>query len=140
MNYIKHSLSVLTFLFISSVAMAEVAVIVHPSNSDAISQGDISKIYLGKIKKFPGGKQALPLDKSEGEALRVQFLDKVVKKSEQQMKSYWSRLIFTGKGAPPKQYFDDAEIIEVILEDDEAVGYIDSSSVTEGLKVIFTAQ
>ncbi|MCG8537807.1 MAG: phosphate ABC transporter substrate-binding protein, partial [Pseudomonadales bacterium] len=65
---------------------------------------------------------------------------KVIDKTPSQLNAYWSRLIFTGKGAPPKQYFDDAEIIEVILEDDEAVGYIDSSSVTEGLKVIFTAQ
>ncbi len=136
MNYIKHSLSVLTFLFISSVAMAEVAVIVHPSNSDAISQGDISKIYLGKIKKFPGGKQALPLDKSEGEALRVQFLDKVVKKSEQQMKSYWSRLIFTGKGVPPKILSSDAEIVETVSRNPDAIGYVDSSSVNDSVKVI----
>ena len=61
-------------------------------------------------------------------------------KTPSQLNAYWSRLIFTGKGKPPKQYFDDAEVLETVLEEEDSVGYIDSSSIAEGVKVIFTVQ
>lgn len=124
----------------TSIASAEVVVVAN-ANSD-IGQTDdesVRKLFLGK-SSYIGGVEAVPVDQSEGNDARDEFYAKVVQKTDAQLNAYWSRLIFTAKGSPPKQYFDDAEVVEVILEDEEAVGYIDTASITEGLKVIYTPQ
>lgn len=123
---------------LSSLAIADVAVIVHPSNGDAMTKEDIQKIYLGKTKTFPGGKDATAYDQTEGSAIRVEFLGKVVDKDEAQMKAFWSRLIFTGKGVPPKIVANDAEVKAAIKGDPNGIGFVDVISVDDSVKVVAT--
>ncbi|MCG8535691.1 MAG: hypothetical protein MI808_11415, partial [Pseudomonadales bacterium] len=125
---------------LANIAFAEVAIIVHPSNAATLSEGDIAKIYLGKSKKFPGGETALALDKPAGEANRVAFIKNVVGKSETQFKSYWSRLIFTGKGVPPKIISSDAEVVNLVSRNPDMIRFVDASSVSDGVKVIMTTK
>ncbi|MCG8538030.1 MAG: phosphate ABC transporter substrate-binding protein, partial [Pseudomonadales bacterium] len=116
------AISTTGLLIASTFASAEVVVVV--SSDSAIGNPDaqsLQQLFLGK-RDYIGDASAVPIDQSEGNEARDEFYSKVIDKTPSQLNAYWSRLIFTGKGAPPKQYFDDAEIIEVILEDDEAVG------------------
>lgn len=134
---LKKSLFVLTMSCASLIANAEVAVIVNSSNANAtMSNSDISRIFLGKSSKFPDGSAASPLDQSNGSSVRQEFNDKVLGKSESQLKSYWSRLIFTGKGTPPKQLGDDAAVKAAVAADANAIGFIDSASVDGSVKVV----
>lgn len=133
-------LSTAGLMMAATFASAEVVVIVNANSSiNSASPGDIQQLFLGKRNDI-GGVSLTPVDQSEGNDVRATFYDKVVDKTPSQLNAYWSRLIFTGKGKPPKQYFDDAEVLETVLEDEEAIGYIDSASVAEGVKVIYTAQ
>ncbi|MCG8534891.1 MAG: phosphate ABC transporter substrate-binding protein [Pseudomonadales bacterium] len=143
MRFIKKSISAIGLVLattLANIAFAEVAIIVHPSNASTLSEGDIAKIYLGKSKKFPGGETALALDKPAGEANRVAFIKNVVGKSETQFKSYWSRLIFTGKGVPPKIISSDAEVVNLVSRNPDMIGFVDASSVSDGVKVIMTTK
>lgn len=134
---LKKSLFVLTMSCASLIADAEVAVIVNNSNANAtMSNSDISRIFLGKSSKFPDGSAASPLDQSNGSSVRQEFNDKVLGKSESQLKSYWSRLIFTSKGSPPKQLGDDAAVKAAVAADANAIGFIDSASVDGSVKVV----
>ena len=56
----KTFILLLSILF-SGAAFAEVAVIVHPSNANALGDSDISRIFLGKSKTFADGGQAVPI-------------------------------------------------------------------------------
>lgn len=112
-----------------------VTVIVHPSNNDALNKKNVKKIFLGKSKKFPSGGQVLPIDLSSGEA-RAQFLDNVIGKSESQLKAYWSKLIFTGKGQAPKAVNNDNEVIKLVSANPNSIGYISDSAVTDSVKVV----
>ena len=125
-------------LLVSTALWAETAVIVNPANDAPITSDDVAKLYLGKTKAFPNGKSATPLERSEGSAIRLQFLEKIVDKSESQMKAYWSRLIFTGKGVPPNAVDSDKETKEIIAKDPGAIGYIDVTSVDDTVKVVLT--
>ena len=69
---------------------------------------------------------------------RTSFYNQVANKNESQMRSYWSGLIFTGKGQPPASVADDAAMIQRVASDSNAIGYVDSASVTDEVKVIFT--
>lgn len=122
-------------LFVSSV-MAEISVIVHPDNAMAsIDEKATGKIFLGKSKKFPGGGKAQPLDQAGGSA-RIAFHAAITKKNAAKLKSYWSRMVFTGKAQPPKEVADDAETIAKVSGDAEAIGYVDSGSVNDSVKVV----
>ena len=73
------ALILLTTLLNARIALAEVAVIVNPANDSNITSDDISKLYLGKTKKFPNGKNAVALDRKEGSSERIQFLEATTK-------------------------------------------------------------
>ncbi len=121
----------------SMLSFAEVAVIISSANPNAsIAAGDITKIFLGKTKKFPDGSQAVPIDQDDGTPARDAFNDKILGKSASQLKSYWSRLIFTGKGTPPKQSGSDADVKALIANNPNMIGYIDASAVDGSVKVV----
>lgn len=126
------------FALAASFASAEVVVIVNAASPvSSASAGDIAQIYLGKRSDI-GGNTVVAVDQAEGNASRAVFYDKVVEKNPSQLNAYWSRLIFTGKGSPPRQVGSDAEVADAVADDEEAIGYVDSSAVVEGVKVIYT--
>lgn len=139
MKLFKHSCSALLISLASTVTFADTSVIVSASNPNAtLDQATVSKIFLGKAKSFPDGSQALPVDQDEGSAVREAFNNSVLGKSDSQLKSYWSRLIFTGKGTPPKPSGDDASVKSLVSNNPNIIGYIDSSAVDASVKVVHT--
>lgn len=125
-------------LLSASLATAEVVVIVNAASPiTSASADDIAQVFLGKSTEL-GGNEVVAVDQSEGNASRSVFYTKVVQKEPSQLTAYWSRLIFTGKGAPPKQVGGDADVAEAVLDDESALGYVDSTAIIEGVKVIYT--
>ncbi len=136
MNHIKTMVFSALFAICSS-SFAEVAVIVSATNNNgSIDKASIAKIFLGKSKSFPDGSPAVPIDHNDGAASRDLFNDAVLGKSASQLKSYWSRLIFTGKGKPPEQSGSDAEIKALVAGDASKIGYIDAAAVDSSVKVV----
>ena len=121
---------------LSAAPVFAVDIIVHPSNADALDQSAISKIFLGKSGKFPGGSKAVPVAQSDGAASAEEFNDKVLGKSSSQLKSYWSKLVFTGKGTPPKEVTSDQDVIDLISANPNMIGYVSSGSATGAVKVV----
>jgi ABC-type phosphate transport system substrate-binding protein len=132
----KLILLVSSMLFCTS-AFSGVVVIVHPSNAATMDKKAISKVFLGKSKKFPGGGTALPIDISKGD-VKSEFTKKVLGKSDSQIKAYWSKLLFTGKGQAPKSVDDDAAVIDLVSKNPSIIGYVSDSAVNDTVKVIAT--
>lgn len=125
-------------LLIASLAQAEVSVIVSASNGNgSLDQDAIARVFLGKTKNFPDGSQAVPVDQNNGAASREAFNSSVLGKSSSQLKAYWSRLIFTGKGTPPKESGDDAAVKNLVANNPNLIGYVDSSVVDGSVKVVY---
>lgn len=133
----KKFLLTLSLMF-SASAFSGVAVIVHPSNASTLGENEISRIFLGKMKSFPGAGPAVPINQVEGVGARGEFEAALLKKSASQIKAYWSKLVFTGKGTPPKEVGSDAEVIALIKSNPSLIGYISDSAVTGDVKVIAT--
>ena len=121
---------------LSAVAQAEVAVIVNPGNGASLSSEDVQRLFLGKLKSFPGGVEATPVNQKEGQPAREQFNQAVLNKSESQLKAYWSQLVFTGKGTPPKELENDDAIKTLVASTPGAIGYIDAAKVDGSVKVV----
>lgn len=103
------------------------SVIVHPSNAAALDEKAIKKIFLGKSKSFPGGGSAVPMSLDEGNAGAGSFNKGMLGKSASQLKSYWAKLVFTGKATPPKSVANDAEMIALISANPNMIGYIEGA-------------
>jgi hypothetical protein len=136
----KLSNKILTALALTaSVSLAHagaVAVVGASSSLVASSGADVVKVFLGK-KKDLGGVTAIPVDQEEGTPARGAFYSNVVKKSEAQLKSYWSRLIFTGKGQAPQVVGGDADVKNMVSNNPNLIGYIDEGAVDGTVKVVF---
>lgn len=133
----KKILTLVGTLAFAAHCSAGVAVIVNPANGNALDQKTISKIFFSKAKSFPDGSQAVPIALEEGVAATEHFNDAVLKRKSAQLKAYWSKLIFTGKGQPPRAVAD-AEMLELIANNPNMIGYIDEGKVTDAVKVVGT--
>ena len=130
-------IALLVFALSFSV-QAEIAVIVNPANGNAVTADELNRLFLGRSSSFADGSKAMPLNLAEGQAGRDEFDSKVLNRSSAQLKAYWSKLVFTGKGTPPKELTDDAAIKAAVAADATAIGYISSGSVDDSVKVVAT--
>lgn len=122
----------------SAVVEADVvAVVSAKSPIIALDKSQVADLFLGKTSRFPNGIQAVPIDQAEGLAVRDEFYGKVLGKTAGQMKAYWSKIIFTGRGQPPPSVSNDIEMKKHISENPAAIGYIDRSLVDNSVRVIF---
>lgn len=136
-----HLLIIMSSLFCMGQAMADVAVIAN----NAISIGSIDKdtvksIYLGKLKSWPDGSALDVVDQSPGSKARKVFLKKVVGKKELKFDSYWSRKAFSGKGTPPRNMDNDADVKAWVAKTRGSIGFIDASVVDDSVKVLMTVK
>jgi ABC-type phosphate transport system substrate-binding protein len=134
MRKIKTVLLLVTLL--SGAAVADIAVVVNPANTNTVSADDLNRLFLGRASSFADGSKATPLNMAEGKPARDEFDTKVLNRSAAQLKAYWSKLVFTGKGTPPKELADDAAVKAAVAADSSAIGYISSSSVDSSVKVV----
>jgi len=133
------SFCLVSTIAISSVSQAGIAVVVSLDNTtQTMSIEEVRRLFLKKNKNFKTGVKAEPLDQGNENEVRKIFYKKVVNKGPSQLTSYWSRMIFTGKGTPPKVVGNDENIINSVSKNVNAIGYIDSASVDKRVKVLLT--
>jgi ABC-type phosphate transport system substrate-binding protein len=124
----------LTFTAAIQQARADVVVIVSAHNTAAITAAEISRVYLGERNSLT------PLDIATPSLARREFYTKVIGKDEAQVKARWSRLVFTGKGAAPKELPSGEDIVKAVAADPNAIGYVDRSYVNITVKIVLTVK
>src|SRR4051812_32767224 len=80
-----------------------VAVVSARSPITSLSSNQVADIFLGKSSRFPDGTPAVPIDQVEESPVRDRFYAQYAGKSAAQVKAHWSKIIFTGRGQPPRQ-------------------------------------
>ena len=55
-----------------------------------------------------------------------------------QVKAPWSRIVFSGRGVPPKEVSDATAVKKAIVADSKSVGYIDKVATDSSVKVVLT--
>jgi ABC-type phosphate transport system substrate-binding protein len=131
----------MAFLVASApLAADEVPVVSAKSTVTTLSKTQIADIFLGKITRFPDGSPAVPIDQSEGTAARDEFYVLIAGKSAAQMKAYWSRIIFTGRGQPPRAVPSSSETKKLVAASSNTIGYIEPHLVDDTLRVVTVTQ
>jgi ABC-type phosphate transport system substrate-binding protein len=113
-----------------SAAYADVVVIGN-LNAAVLTKEQVADIFLGKDQSLT------PLDQPESAAIRADFYKKTTDRNLQQVKAIWSRLVFSGRGQPPKELQDAAAVKKAVAADPKAVGYINKADIDGTVKVVF---
>lgn len=123
----------------ASNTMAETVVIVAAASPVTVLSADqTGDLFLGRATAFPSGAAATPIDQAEGSAVREDFYTKIANKSGAQVKAYWAKLMFTGKGQPPREAGDSAGVKSAVAANPSAVGYVDKSVVDGSVRVVLS--
>jgi ABC-type phosphate transport system substrate-binding protein len=117
-----------------------VAVVSAKSPVTALNTSQVADIFLGKTSHFPDGSQAVPIDQVEDSPARDKFYAAYTGKSPAQVKAHWSKIIFTGRGQPPRQVSNSIEARKLVAENPNAIGYIDNSAVDNSVRVLAQAK
>jgi len=121
-------------LLLTLPAMAEVVVVANPKAAEAsMTKDQVAQFFLGKSTSMT------PIDQPESAPIRAEFYKKVTDKDASQVKSLWSKLVFTGKATMPKEVGDSAAVKKAVAADPKAIGYIEKSAVDGSVKVLYTA-
>jgi ABC-type phosphate transport system substrate-binding protein len=120
-----------------ALASADVVAVVSAKSAvKALTSSQVADIFLGRVSRFPNGLLAVPIDLRDGSPERDQFYAKITGKTPAQVKAYWSKIIFTGRGQPPKAVPTELDVKKIIAADDTAIGYIDASLLDDTVRAL----
>jgi ABC-type phosphate transport system substrate-binding protein len=118
-------------------ARADVVAVVSAKNPvAALSKSQVIDIFLGKIDRFPDGSPAIPIDQQEGSPARDEFYATFAGISAAQLRSHWAKIIFTGRGQPPRTVATLAELRKLLAANPQAIAYVERSAVDDSMKVV----
>jgi ABC-type phosphate transport system substrate-binding protein len=110
-------------------AGADIVTVVSADNPvGTLTRSEVSNIFLGKTRQFPDGRPALPIDQPEGSPKRTAFYTAISNKQAAELKAYWSKMIFTGRGQPPPIVDNDEAVKARLARQPNAIGYIDDAA------------
>jgi len=137
MKYTKIIASAILLATMAVSVNAEIAVIVSRDNQIAkMDQDNIARIFLAKSSSFPNDADAIAVDMKKGSDEHREFTESFLEKTPNQLATYWSRLIFTGRARPNKQVSSSDEMKKIIAKNANMIGYIDASDVDNSVRVI----
>jgi ABC-type phosphate transport system substrate-binding protein len=115
----------------------ECRVVINIDNEiGAMEKTRISKIFLKQITKWDDGSTIEPVDQDSGSVVREAFSKDLHGRSVSSIKSYWQRIIFSGRGSPPPELDSDAKVIQFVSSRRGAIGYVSTSARLDGVKVL----
>lgn len=123
--------------FAAGVARSEVVVVVSTESAvESLTRQQIADIYLGRLKRLESRGPVTPIDQREASPTYETFYARYLGRSAAQMKAHWSKLIFTGRGRPPRALRNGNAVADFVRKRPNAIGYIDRSLVDERLRVV----
>lgn len=118
-------------------ASAELVVIVSArSPAPQLSGEQVAAIFLGQAGRLPDGSEVVALDQRIGSGERNQFYQQVAGKTPALLKAHWSKMLFTGRGQPPREAPDAAGVRRMVADNPSMIGYIDRSALDSSVRPV----
>jgi hypothetical protein len=121
----------------ASASAAEFVVVVSAKNPVATLRAEqVAAIFLSQTGRFPGGEEATALDLPVGSPLRDEFYNKIAARTPALMKAYWTKMVFTGRGQPPRELPNSAAVRRMVADNPAMIAYIDRAALDASVKAI----
>lgn len=115
---------------------AFVIIVAADSPVERIKAHELTDLYLGRTGRFPDGRRAVPVDRENGSAAKSAFYETLLRQNPIQVRAHWYRLVFTGRGRPPRQATDGHETIEIVARDPHAIAYVEPQLVDDSVRIV----
>ena len=118
-------------------ARADVVVVAGAASPvGSLGAEEVARIFLGKTETTATGARVIAIDQPDGSPARAEFYRQITGKTLAQVRAYWARVIFTGKGQPPRQ-LDSAATAKLLAENPRAIAYVERTAVSAGMRVVY---
>jgi ABC-type phosphate transport system substrate-binding protein len=132
MTYLKFTF--LAGMIVGALQAAEIKVIANPSvGASDISSDELKRVFLITKSSLADGSHVEPVLEKSGPSHEA-FLKEYLGKSDGALTTYYRSLVFTGKGAMPKSFASDAEVVLYVAKTKGAIGYIGAGTAATGVK------
>jgi ABC-type phosphate transport system substrate-binding protein len=108
----------------ATAATAGLAVIVHPSNTAALSADDIADIFRTVMRTWPGGRPIAAFELPPSTDERIFFDRAVLKLDPDDIAHFWIDRRIRGGAPPPHQVPDPVTLARVVARLETAIGYV----------------
>lgn len=114
------------------------AVVVNKDNPvDELSRSELIDLFMGKYVAFPNDTKAIPVELEGEHEVKIKFYQNLVGMPLSRVNAYWSRLRFTGRKRSAVFQLNENDLIAFIIANEQAIGYVPESFITEDLKVVY---
>jgi ABC-type phosphate transport system substrate-binding protein len=121
----------------AACSAADIVVVVSSRSAvTSLRQDQVAAIFLGQEARFPDGSDAVALDQTADSPLRDQFYLKVTGKTRALLKAYWSKMVFTGRGLPPREAPDSIAVRKAVADNPSVIGYIDRDALDASVRPV----
>lgn len=121
----------------SASACAELVVVVSSrSQVGALGADQVAAIFLGHASRFPNGAQAIAIDQPPGAVQRTDFYRDLTGKTPALLKAHWSKMVFTGRGQPPREVDGDAAVRRLVAANPSMIGYIEREALDPSVRAV----
>jgi len=121
----------------ASASAAEFVVVVSARNPLATLRAEqVAAIFLAQTGRFPNGEEAVALDLPVGSTLRDDFYNRIAARTPALMKAYWTKMVFTGRGQPPRELPNSAAVRKMVADNPVMIAYIDRAALDASVKAI----
>ena len=114
-----------------------VVVVLRENGVPALSRAEVFDIFMGRSRSLPDGRRVVPLDLGEGSILRDRFYQEVLERSPAQVRAHWARLLFTGRGSPPRSVDSLDEVLLAMKQNPQSIAYLPRRVLTPALAVVY---
>jgi len=121
----------------ASASASELVVIVSSRSAAPMLRSDqVAAIFLGQSAQLPDGAVIAAIDQPVGSNTRDEFYERVASKSPALLKAYWSKLLFTGRGQPPREVAGNAAVKKLVADTPGLIGYIERSALDASVRPV----
>lgn len=93
-----------------------------------LERSRMAKMFLKKAKRWDDGEAVVAVDQADKSIVRERFTRVIHTKSVSAIKSFWQRMIFSGRDSPPDELATDAAVLEFVRSERGAIGYVSSGT------------
>jgi len=135
----RRAFAAFLLLGLTAPASAEIVVIVNKANPvRTLTVDQVEKIFLGKLNSFPDGTLAIPLDLPRGDTRDLFYARITGGKSSNQIKAYWSRIVFTSTGQPPFEVDSPQDMVNSVQQNPYRIGYVERANAGNAVRVVLS--
>lgn len=113
----------------SEAPTAAYQLVVNEANpTGSLRAADISRIFLKRRLQWGDGQAIQVVDQSVASSVRGAFSRGVLDMSLGEVRDYWMKVLLSGRGVPPLVRDGDADVLEFVLAEPGAIGYVSAET------------